>query len=89
MFDVAEIRTIACTVIRALIPHHRCVRRAVTHLVVAIALVRVLDSGETEPLVLAEGHAHRTRHIGTRSRRADESAAIRVLCYATNLGPVG
>ncbi len=60
--------TIARTCVGTFIPSHRATRRAVTHLVVTVTLVRELDTSEREVLRRAEARAGGTRHARTRHR---------------------
>ncbi len=81
--------TIACAVVRALVPRHRGARRPVPELVVAVALVRELDPGQREPLRRAEARARRASHGGTGSGRSRQGTAAGALCDASDLRPAG
>lgn len=79
--------TIARAVVRALVPVDGVSRRAVADLVVAVALIRELDTSQLEALGCAEVRARRAGHVRARRRRTSERTAVRRLGNAANVAP--
>ena len=87
--QVKKGRTVASAVIRALVPGYCDVGRAVPQFVVAVTLIRELDSGKRKPFQLAERDARGARHVGVRHRRTNQRATICTLGNTPELAPVG